>query len=403
LTFVWQCRWNSHKAVQKVFSDWRTWHKTGRKCCGEDLDDLNEQTNAEFASLRHPGPASIIEYDRNLALYRENRRHLQEMCDDADGPVLKKRSRMLKMAEDIDALVVVYNVAYGATWAEMQLASTYSKLSQCGFVAANSASGMLFQNQSSVPELKKYVAEKLKSADGLFPVVPQKADDSDPEVDAVADDDSDESDDDDIPLNHQIRNQKKKWLTKHKPQKGESLTAYQTRLVKIMNGGVMGDKKLLLGGVAAINTLQLAADEFAVHNPGHIPLKIQNHREDAAGSTEYYIMFKKPACLPRPDDEWLKACQLTGAEELLKKYRIDQQLEAQEAFVVEKILKKKMDDDGEILYFVKWQGYTAKWNTWEPADNLLQAAEAINEFNKKSSGIAQKKQKKRKRSEDETP
>ena len=96
---MWQCRWNSHKAVQKVFSDWRTWHKTGRKCCGEDLDDLNEQTNAEFASLRHPGPASIIEYDRNLALYRENRRHLQEMCDDNDGPVLERRSRVLKMAE----------------------------------------------------------------------------------------------------------------------------------------------------------------------------------------------------------------------------------------------------------------------------------------------------------------
>ena len=87
----------------------------------------------------------------------------------------------------------------------------------------------------------------------------------------------------------------------------------------------------------------------------------------------------------------------------MKKYRIDQQLEAQEAFVVERILKKKMDDDGEILYFVKWQGYTAKWNTWEPADNLIHAAEAINEFNMKSSGIAQKKQKKRKRPEDETP
>ena len=118
---------------------------------------------------------------------------------------------------------------------------------------------MLFQNQSSVPELKMYVAEKLESTDGLFPVVPQKADDSDPEVDAVGDHGSDESDVDDIPLNHQIRNQKKKWLTKHKSKKGESLTSYQTRLVK-MNGGVPGDKKLKLGDVAAINTLQLAAD-----------------------------------------------------------------------------------------------------------------------------------------------
>ena len=122
-------------------------------------------------------------------MYRENRRHLQDMCDD-DGPVLKKRSRMLKMVADTDALVVVYNVAYGAAWAEMQL-------------AADSASDMLFQNPSSVPELKKYVSEKLKSADRLFPVVPQKADDSDPEVDAVADNDSDESDEDDIPQSNQ--------------------------------------------------------------------------------------------------------------------------------------------------------------------------------------------------------
>ena len=43
----------------------------------------------------------------------------------------------------------------------------------------------------------------------------------------------------------------------------------------------------------------------------------------------------------------------------------------------------------------RWQGYKARWNTWEPADNLDNAAKDINEFNKKSSGIPQKKQKKR--------
>ena len=43
----------------------------------------------------------------------------------------------------------------------------------------------------------------------------------------------------------------------------------------------MEDKKLLFGGVADINTLQLATDAFAEHSLGHIPLKIQDHREDA--------------------------------------------------------------------------------------------------------------------------
>ena len=62
-----------------------------------------------------------------------------------------------------------------------------------------------------------------------------------------------------------------------------------------------------------------------------------------------------------------------------------------------------MADGGEIPYFVKWQGYKASWNTWEPAGNLDNATEAINEFNKESSGTPQKKQKKRKRSEDGSP
>ena len=164
-----------------MFSEWRTWHKTGRKCCGEELDDLNEQTNAEFAAIRRPGLASIQEFDDNLSLYRENRRQLQAMCDDGDDAPLKKSSKMLKMAEDIDSLAVVYKLCYGTTWAEMQLASKYSKVAQCEFVAASSASGMLFQNKSSVAELEKHVAEKLDSADGLFPVASaSKVVDSDP-------------------------------------------------------------------------------------------------------------------------------------------------------------------------------------------------------------------------------
>lgn len=382
--------------MQNVFSEWRTWHKTGRKCCGEELDDLNEQTNAEFAAIRRPGLASIQEFDDNLSLYRENRRQLQAMCDDGDDAPLKKSSKMLKMAEDIDSLAVVYKLCYGTTWAEMQLASKYSKVAQCEFVATSSASGMLFQNKSSVAELKKYVAEKLDSADGLFPVASaSKVVDSDPEVDAVLDDDDDESDDD-LPLNQAIRNQKNKWLTKHKPRQGESLDEYQTRLIAVMNGGVMGDKSLLLGGGTAIKTLQLAADKYAQETAGHTVLKILKHKIQD-GCTKYRVKFKKPASKPRPPDMWLIDSKLTGAEELLKNYRIENELEAQERYEVQQILDKRLTENNQVEYLVKWRGYDKTWNSWEPPENLTDAADCINTYNNKNAGINSKKKRKKKK------
>jgi hypothetical protein len=45
-------------------------------------------------------------------------------------------------------------------------------------------------------------------------------------------------------------------------------------------------------------------------------------------------------------------------------------------YVVEDIidmqLKKEEGRRGKPYYHVKWQGYSAKWNTWEPHDNLVQ-------------------------------
>ncbi len=41
-----------------------------------------------------------------------------------------------------------------------------------------------------------------------------------------------------------------------------------------------------------------------------------------------------------------------------------------EFYAVEKIIDKQPGDDGEILYEVKWVGYTEEHNTWEPVENL---------------------------------
>lgn len=41
-----------------------------------------------------------------------------------------------------------------------------------------------------------------------------------------------------------------------------------------------------------------------------------------------------------------------------------------EDFTVEKILDKKVLEDGTVLYLLKWKGYSDEDNTWEPEANL---------------------------------
>lgn len=53
---------------------------------------------------------------------------------------------------------------------------------------------------------------------------------------------------------------------------------------------------------------------------------------------------------------------------------------------VEKIIASKIDEHTrEHFYLVKWKGFAAKENTWEPKKNLGRCHQAIQEYEKRSS------------------
>ena len=52
-------------------------------------------------------------------------------------------------------------------------------------------------------------------------------------------------------------------------------------------------------------------------------------------------------------------------------------------YIVEKILKKKRNERGEVRYLVKWDGYDSSENTWEPPVNFSGCPQVLENFEKK--------------------
>ena len=60
-----------------------------------------------------------------------------------------------------------------------------------------------------------------------------------------------------------------------------------------------------------------------------------------------------------------------------------------EEYEVEKVLDKRQKKGGQVEYLVKWKNYDdPDDNTWEPADNLKEAKNVIDKFEKVTSMLS---------------
>ena len=57
---------------------------------------------------------------------------------------------------------------------------------------------------------------------------------------------------------------------------------------------------------------------------------------------------------------------------------------AEAEYEVESIVSKRESDEGKVEYLVKWKGWNASDNTWEPVDNLQSSQELIDEIEGKT-------------------
>ena len=53
---------------------------------------------------------------------------------------------------------------------------------------------------------------------------------------------------------------------------------------------------------------------------------------------------------------------------------------AEDEYEVESVVSKRDTGEGKVEYLVKWKGYEAFDNTWEPVENLESSQELIDEF-----------------------
>merc|ERR1712152_105577 len=61
---------------------------------------------------------------------------------------------------------------------------------------------------------------------------------------------------------------------------------------------------------------------------------------------------------------------------------------AEAEYEVENVVSKRETDEGKVEYLVKWKGWNASDNTWEPVENLESSQELIDEFEGRTENAA---------------
>merc|ERR1719336_1455330 len=66
---------------------------------------------------------------------------------------------------------------------------------------------------------------------------------------------------------------------------------------------------------------------------------------------------------------------------------------AEAEYEVETVVSKRDTEEGKVEYLVKWKGYDASDNTWEPVENLESSQELIDEFEGRTENAAVEEEK----------
>lgn len=99
--------------------------------------------------------------------------------------------------------------------------------------------------------------------------------------------------------------------------------------------------------------------------------KILDKKVEKNGQEKYLIKWKGY------DDSWNSWEPKKGIAHLkvFKKYEkeqetVDQEEEDQPEYVVEEVLDRNITKRGKVKYFIKWEGYDNTYNSWEPHEDL---------------------------------
>lgn len=117
-----------------------------------------------------------------------------------------------------------------------------------------------------------------------------------------------------------------------------------------------------------------------MESPITLPEEVITQREVVPQEEESSGVIKKPLKVLNRKGRSTRTQNIRSGKEKRK-------VETKPEYEVEDILQDKIED-GEVLYFVKWKGYTTKQGTWEPEKHLTHCKSVLQEYKRKQLELA---------------